>query len=64
MRGIRLTNLRKVRKQRGFMIDYMALSMHVSKYTYMGWESTKPSPNKDDVARLCMILNVKLEDLI
>lgn len=54
----------KVRKEKGFSQEKLALAIGVSRQTIYLWESNQSLPDVEKVGKICKILEIKLSDIV
>ena len=64
MKGVKLWNLRVIRKSRGIVAGFMAKRMCVSYSSYSKWESGTSSPSSKEIDELAEFFGVTREQLL
>lgn len=59
-----LTNLKSIRKKRGYSQEQAARDLGVSINTYRNWEQLKNSPKADTLRKIADYLSVPIDDLV
>lgn len=59
-----LTNLKSIRKKRGYSQEQAARDLGVSINTYRNWEQLKNSPKADMLRKIADYLSVPIDDLV
>ena len=59
-----LTNLKSIRKKRGYSPEQAARDLGVSINTYRNWEQLKNSPKADTLRKIADYLSVPIDDLV
>ena len=59
-----LTNLKSIRKKRGYSPEQAAHDLGVSINTYRNWEQLKNSPKADTLRKIADYLSVPIDDLV